>query len=284
MSSRFPLPPECRYAVIGDPVEHSRSPRFQNAAFAALGLGRPYAKIRVTAAEIPEFLEFARDRLAGFNITVPHKERILPLLDAVSETARAAGSVNTVTVRPDRTLAGDSTDGCGMIRTLEECFTPSIAGWGYALIGAGGAARAIAFALASAGARELLIVNRGRERAETLAAELKRQYPALWCSVWSPEDPELGDALAAAAVTIQATSLGLRRDDPLPVPEAALIRSRAVCDTIYGDTPTLRAARTYDIPAVDGTPMLLYQGARAFEIWTGLSAPVEVMRAALIEA
>ena len=128
---------------------------------------------------------------------------------------------------------------------------------------------------------ELVLINRTQEKAVALQQDLLHCFPALRTSVWAPSDPDLGEVLSACEVTIQSTSLGLSPDDPLPAPEAALSRARAIFDTIYGDTPTLRLARQYDIPAVSGEGMLLHQGARAFELWTSRHAPVPFMRQAL---
>ncbi len=272
--------PECRYAVIGFPVAHSRSPQMQNAAFRYYGLGTPYERICVPPEALEAFTLLARRRLAGFNVTVPHKSAIIPFLDGISPLAEMSGSVNTVTVM-DGKLFGDSTDGYGLETALREAFG-RVAGHGiFAFLGTGGAARAAAFYLAREGALEFVLINRTPEKAAALRQDLLRYFPKLRTSLWEPSDPGLGDALAACEVTIQATSLGLKPDDPLPAPEAALCRARAIFDTIYGHTPTERLALQYDIPCATGEAMLLHQGAKSFEIWTSRPAPLPFMRQAL---
>lgn len=272
------------YAVIGDPVEHSRSPGMQNAAFEFHHLGSPYVKYHVRPAELGDFVEFAKRQLAGFNCTVPHKAAIIPFLDEVDPDALAAQSVNTVTVDENGRLSGTSTDGYGLETALRENFGKDVEGAEFCFIGCGGAAHATAFHLARRGAKTIRIANRTIEKAEELAEKLSKCFPSLELDTASPRDNgTLSDWFARTNFLIQATSLGLKFADPPPfdlkllTPDLKL----AVFDTIYLDTPLLKRAKELGLPAAGGSAMLLYQGAKSFEIWTGLPAPIEEMRAGM---
>ena len=274
---------DCRYLVIGDPVAHSRSPEMQNAGFSALGLGRPYGKLRVTAPELGDFARYASENLDGFNITVPHKGGILPYLAGISATAKLAGSVNTVCCR-DGALYGDSTDGYGLEGALREAFGVEPEGMELLFFGTGGAARATAFHFAARGARSIFFVNRTPERAESLRREVAAAFPALQTATAALQDESAVKALLRRSrVVVQATSLGLKPDDPSPVPPEWLACNPQLCcfDTIYRATPFLRGAAALGLPVADGRAMLLYQGVKSLEIWTGRTAPLEAMRAAL---
>lgn len=279
----FQIAPECRFLVIGDPVAHSRSPELQNAGLAALGFPARYGKLAVRAAELATFAAFARARLDGFNVTVPHKKTIIPLLDEVDPDAAAAGSVNTVAVRGGR-LLGSSTDGYGLETAIREDLRSELAGQSILLIGAGGAARAIAFHLGHRGALRLAIANRTIERAETLRRDLAAAFPGFPVATVALADRAAMTAeLAAAELVIQAGSLGLAPDDPPPFDLELLAgKPQLRCfETIYRPTPFLRQAQALKLPAADGRGMLLHQGCRSLEIWTGRPAPIEAMRQAL---
>ena len=272
------------YAVIGDPVEHSRSPGMQNAAFEFHHLGSPYGKYHVRPAELGRFVAFAKRQLAGFNCTVPHKAAIIPYLDEVDPDALAAESVNTVTVAEDGRLSGTSTDGYGLEMALRENFGAGVEGTEFCFIGCGGAAHATAFHLARRGAGAIRIANRTVEKAEELAAKLQKLFPSLTLETAAPGDRgTLSRWFTRTNVLVQATSLGLKPGDPPPfdlellTPDLKL----AVFDTIYLDTPLLKRAKELGLPAAGGSAMLLYQGAKSFEIWTGLAAPIEEMRAGM---
>ena len=270
------------YAVIGDPIAHSLSPVMHNAAFRALGLDAEYIAVHVKADDLPAFAEDARKNLAGFNITVPHKKGIIPLLDEVDPSAALAGSVNTVTVLPDGRLTGCSTDGYGLETALREAFGFSVPGGTACFIGCGGAARAVAFYFAERGLKKLFILNRTLATAESLAAELREHFPHFQAETAALSDADrAGEFLRQSQTAVQCTSLGLKPDDPPPLDPGLLPAHIKLFDTIYKPTPLLRYAKAHGIAHAAGLGMLLHQGARSFSNWTGAEAPVEVMRQAL---
>lgn len=269
------------YAVIGNPVAHSLSPVMQNAAFRALDLDAEYIPIHVLNEDVGAFAGKARKTLCGFNITVPHKKAIIPCLDEVEENARIAGSVNTVTIR-DGKLTGCSTDGYGLQAALAEAFSFQVKGSDLLFAGCGGAARAVAFHFAKLGLRKLYILNRTPETAQMLLEEIRQYYPAMEGEAGALSDRDLCKSfLEKVPVMVQCTSLGLKEEDPSPVPLEFLPGDLQVFDTIYKPTALLRYCKEHKIRYGTGLGMLLHQGARSFSIWTGKEAPLDVMRKAL---
>jgi len=273
-----------KYAVIGDPIAHSLSPVMQNAGFAALGIDADYSAVHVKNEGLPEFAESARKKLKGFNITVPHKNAIIPFLDGVSEEGKLAGSVNTVSVK-DGKLHGDSTDGYGLATAIKESFDISVSGNSFCFIGCGGAAAATAFYFAAKGARSLFFINRTLAKAEALAGKIRTSFNNVKVEC-SPNDDydKISAFINASAVAVQCTSLGLKNDDPTPLPFELLKKDICYYETIYRETKLLTQARKSGMKTADGRSMLLHQGAKAFSIWTGGNAPVEAMRKALYDA
>lgn len=268
--------------LIGDPVVHSLSPAMQNAAFAALGLPHRYELMRVTPAELRDAIARVRgDDVLGANVTIPHKEKVARSLDGVEETARRIGAVNTLFKRTG-SLRGDNTDGPGFGDALAEKGV-ELGGRSVLLLGAGGAAKACADHLLRAGAA-VTLVNRSAPRGELLVATVHALMPsgspgsAFGVAAWPVTSLEGYD------VVVNATALGLHGEDPLD--GVALPRGVAVVDVVATaeETPLIARARAAGCVAVDGLIMLLHQGARAFRLWTGLDAPVGVMRAALPRA
>lgn len=261
--------------LIGDPVAHSLSPAMQSAAFAAMGLPHRYELMRVAADDLGGAVQRIRSaEVLGANVTIPHKERVGRLLDAVEETAQRIGAVNTLFKRGGR-LRGDNTDAAGFGDALAE-MDVDVAGRSVLLMGAGGAARACADHLIRAGAH-VLIANRTRERALALAAATG----ALVGAGPSPGVVSLPRSLDGYDVVVNATSLGLHGEDALDGTE--LPRALTVVDIVATaeETPLIRRAKASGCVAVDGLLMLLHQGARAFRLWTGLDAPIAAMRTAL---
>lgn len=263
--------------IIGDPVAHSRSPAMHNAAFAALGLDWVYVPFPVAGEDVAAAVAAVRALgLAGLNVTVPHKEAVLPHLDALTPLARRVGAVNTIVNRGGR-LVGDNTDVHGFAAALRQQRV-RLRGCHALVIGAGGAARAVVAALADGGAARLTIANRTAARARALAQRLRGPRRAV-VALAALADAEL---LADAAVVVNTTSLGLHDTAFPPLAAAATPRRCVFIDLVYGrDTPFLQRARAAGRRACDGAAMLLHQGARAFTLWTGRRAPLSVMREVL---
>lgn len=263
-----------RVGVIGDPVEHSISPAMQQPALDALGIPATYDRWHTTLAELPARIVSLREPdVLGANVTVPHKEHVIPLIDEVSALAARAGAVNTISNRNGR-LFGDNTDVYGLARALQ-LHAGDLAGWHAVILGAGGAARAAVLSLESVGAGRISILNRTVERAERLRADLA---PAPVDALAS-DAPAALDAIRSADLLINATALGWKRGEfPLSEERIALLPATAlVVDITYRDTDLLEAARARRLRALDGLEMLVFQGARSLEIWTGKSAPVDLM-------
>ena len=264
------------YMVIGNPAKHSLSPVMQNAAFEIIGEGAVYGCKELEQTELAAFAAFAADNLKGFNITAPYKREIMRFCRGIDAEALEADSVNTVKV-VDGALYGYSTDGYGLVKALECELGIDIPKAGIVIVGAGGAASAAAIALKHYGAERIVIANRSFDKAEKLAAKVNGMAVAL-------EDKKgLLPLLASAAVVINSTSLGLRAGDPTPLDHNELEACHAVFDMVYLPTELQRNCVEFGIPVANGLAMLLYQGAKAFEIWTGKPAPVEAMRKALYQ-
>lgn len=277
-----------RYFVLGDPIAHSLSPAMHNAAFKALAIDAVYDKRLVTPAELRSVVaEIRAQGIAGVNLTVPHKEAVMALLDEVEPAARAIGAVNTIVREGDR-LIGCNTDAEGLAASLREAKV-ELAGARVVILGAGGAARAAIVGLGQAGAANLVIAARREERASALATELS----AAARTHVSGTDMNAGlrNALSNATLLVQASSATLHGNpdaqafaDSIPI--EALPSDATVIDLVYRplNTTLMERAQARGLKTVDGLGMLLHQGAVAWSRWTGRDAPVDVMRRALLEA
>lgn len=272
--------------VIGWPVRHSLSPPMQNAAIAKLGLNWVYVPFEVSPRALGEAIEGMRALgMVGLNVTVPHKEGVAKLVDELGDTARALGVVNTV-CNNDGVLHGYNTDGEGFLRALGEA-GETLQGKRVTLVGAGGAARSVAYAVAQEGVERLTIINRTPARAEEVAG-LVREHAAVDVTVLPLDSTEAEGAVREAEVVIDSTPCGMHphSDEPPVIPGEWLHEGQRVCDLVYTprETTLLKAARARDARTLDGTGMLVHQGAIALERWTGRPAPVEAMREALLGA
>lgn len=267
------------YAVIGDPVSHSLSPRIMNSAFAATGVDAVYVALQVKEQDAAQAMEMIRRfGLAGVNVTMPLKQAIVPYLDQLSPAAQQVGAANCV-VNQAGLLHGHNTDCTGFRLSLATHFQAAPAT--VMLLGAGGAARAIAAELVRWGCRNLVISNRSQDKAEQLAALFADQTA---CSIavmpWACE--EWAEQLNHADLLVNATSLGMGGSGSLAelLPWQEIRRKPVIYETIYNplDTDLLVQARRHHFSVVAGTELLLWQAVAGFEIWTGLPAPVDVMR------
>lgn len=271
--------------LIGYPLKHSISPAFQQAAFDHCGLAARYEAWETAPAEVPAAIARLRgEDYLGLNVTVPHKQAVLPLLDEVDPLAQRIGAVNTIVKRGGR-LIGHNTDADGFLRGLrvDGGFDPG--GRRAVLLGAGGAARAVAFALLGAGASHLWLVNRNEERAAALAGDLGEAR----VSVAPLRASHLAPLLSQADLLVNCTTVGMAHAPGAGqsvLPAELLAPHLVVYDLVYTpeETPLLAAARRAGARAIGGLPMLVYQGAAAFTLWFARPAPVEVMFAAARQA
>jgi shikimate dehydrogenase len=273
------------YGIFGYPIGHSLSPLMHNTAFTHYGLDAVYLPFAVPPAHLEMALKsIVALHMGGVNVTIPHKQAVMAWMDDLSPEARLIGAVNTIHLRDGR-LHGYNTDGIGFLRALGEVGS-DVAGRTVMLLGAGGAARAIAVQLCLSGIRRLYLANRTLARAEDLAAFLQQNVPHADISVVTLGEASLAAYLPDTDIVVNATSIGMHPHDPMLLPPHELGPRHLVCDIVYRPlhTPLLRAAQRQGARTVDGLGMLLHQGAKAFEIWTEHTFPLALIRDRLLEA
>jgi shikimate dehydrogenase len=257
--------------VMGWPVSHSRSPRLHGYWLQSLGIDGAYVPLAVSPDNLADAIK-ALPKLGfrGVNLTVPHKEAVIELLDAVEPQAKRIGAVNTVVVREDGSLYGKNTDAFGFYENLRQGAPHWQPGQGPALVlGAGGAARAVVAALIEAGVPDIRLANRNLDRARQLAADLGGPItPIAW--------DQRSDALAGAALLVNTTTLGMEGQPPLEIDLGALPTDAVVNDIVYVplETDLLARARARGNAVVDGLGMLLWQAVPGFEAWFGATPQV----------
>ncbi|MDP9180799.1 MAG: shikimate dehydrogenase [Chloroflexota bacterium] len=278
--------------VITDPGKQSTSPAFQQAAIDALGLGIVYERwptspdglaTRVIGLRAPSVL--------GANVTIPHKEAVMPMLDELDALAQRVGAVNTILNREGR-LSGYNTDVEGSLRALRDDAAFDPRGCHAVIAGAGGAARAVVVALIEAGAGSIAVLNRSAERAQRLVDDLSPHAGGTWLEALPAAPGSWGKIARRAQLLVNCTSVGMAdlSKDESPVPSGLIRPEMLVSDLIYRplETRLLRDARASGACVLGGLPMLVYQGAASFKIWTGQEAPIDIMldaaRKALAEA
>ncbi len=269
--------------IVGDPIAHSLSPAMQNAAFDAVGLNYVYVPLRLPRGAARIGAESMRALgIRGLNVTVPHKVDILPFLDSVDPQARRIGAVNTI-LNEDGLLTGFNTDAAGFTEGLSRC-NIDVDGAEVVVMGAGGAARAVVFSLYERGAL-VTILNRDAARAASLARDVSATGLGP-VKNGGLTDAELELRLPRAVLLVNTTSVGMHPlEGESSCPRRLLRPDLAVCDIVYNprDTLLLREAASCGAATIDGVEMLVRQGARAFELWTGVAAPVELMRSVVTE-
>ena len=270
--------------IIGWPVSHSLSPVMHNAAFEYLGLDFCYVPFAVREGSLDVVLRaIPALNIVGLNVTVPHKEHVLPFLSEVSKEAAMMGAVNTIKVADDR-LIGYNTDGIGFISAVEEAGHP-VKGLSLLILGAGGAAKAVVFAVAGKGAKEITIANMTFAKAKSLKEQTEKYFHPVKIEAIGMGCDELKNIARKIDMIINTTSLGLKRGDPSPIPKEFLHNGLFICDLIYNppETELIRDAKDSGINHMNGMGMLLHQGGAAFKLWTDTEPPIEVMRKALEE-
>jgi shikimate dehydrogenase len=273
------------YGLFGYPVRHSFSPAMHNAAFKKLGLNSVYLAFDVKPSQINDAVKsIIPIGLGGVNLTIPHKERVLTYLDRLDSRARLIGAVNTI-VRRDGQLVGYNTDGIGLVIALKKDLRLNPKGKSIFILGAGGAAKAIAIQLASQGAAQIILTDLIYRRAQDLSLKIRHSFPACRVRVSSSETRKISKNIKDCNLLINATPVGMKNSDPLLVDSDSLSPHLAVYDLIYNpsETKLLRSARLKKLKVANGLGMLLYQGAASFELWTGRKAPIEVMKKALLK-
>lgn len=269
-------------AILGYPVDHSLSPSMQNLEFERLGLDYVY----VPASTKPENLETAVKGLVaagvvGMNVTIPHKQAVMPLLDSISEDAQLVGAVNTIKLSDDGKLEGYNTDIDGWVRDIQEDIL--LERNAVCIVGAGGAARAVAVGALRSGAKRLFLCGRNADTLSALTEYLKDRIPGVDISWRQVDDPDCRAEVASCHIVVNTTPVGMDSTPGLPIPSEWLKESQYYYDTIYNpaETELMQAARQKGCAVKNGLGMLAYQGAVAFEIWTGQEPDVERMKSTL---
>ena len=274
--------------IIGYPIGHSISPAFQQAALDHLGIAAEYRAYAVPPDRVGDFVRGLRvSNTIGINVTVPHKEAVMPHLDEIDDWATEAGAINTIVNRDGR-LLGYNTDGYGFLRALRESGNFEPAGRRALILGAGGSARGVVQALLRAGVGHLTIANRTPARADTLAQlATERATPAI--AMGLADAVKLAAAVADADLIVNCTALGMRHgpdETASPLAGQRIPPHSLVYDLVYNpmQTPLLRQAANAGAATLGGIAMLVYQGAASFEHWFGQPAPVDIMMAAATAA
>jgi shikimate dehydrogenase len=300
LQSWHEVDPPTRLGVFGDPVEHSVSPQMQNAALKQCEIDMQYARFHILPDELRAALDRARVlQFVGLNLTVPHKIAALELIDRMDDDAKQIGAVNVIKIDPpsrgygvadNGKTQGFNTDGRGFARAIREEFSVDLRDLRVMILGAGGAARAIALECAKSRCERLVIANGTFEKGERLAEKLRNFFegpkvfgpvPRLQAIRW--EEAAFQFQIANVDLIVNATPVGLNRGDPSPLSSRLLAPHLMVYDTVYSAecTPLVAAAIEAGARAANGLSMLLHQGALAFEIWFERPAPLEIMRAAV---
>ncbi len=270
------------FAVIGHPIGHTLSPVMHNASMEELGFDGIYLALDIHPDELMEVLpSMAKMGFAGVNLTVPHKEIAFRGLEKLDESAKLLGAANTVQFTDDG-MVGHNTDGYGFLMALEEAFGKQVEGDAVFVLGCGGAGRAVALMAAKEGAKSLVLADIDAERVQRLEDEIKALAPevAIKQSLDGASNIEL---CRACDLVVQASPIGMKKDDPSLLPPEAFRAGQRAFDLIYmyPETAILTTARAAGAQVANGLGMLLHQGARAFEIWAGVKPSVPAMRKAL---
>jgi shikimate dehydrogenase len=272
-----------RVVLIGHPVAHSLSGAMQQAAFDALGIDATYELWDRPPIQLPDSIsELRTDDFLGANVTIPHKERVVPLVDRLTEEAHATGAVNTIT-KDGKRLIGHNTDVPGFKVALDKLVGRQKMPKYAVVLGAGGGARAVVYGLITEGFQRIVVFNRHLHRAEGLVKHFGRTAAHMELRAMPWHESIIEAELAKAKVLINATSIGLASDET-PVPAEVLPPELMVLDLIYNRTRLLQDAEAAGATILDGELMLLNQGAAAFTLWTGQPAPLELMQQKLAEA
>jgi len=268
------------YGIFGDPVAHSLSPLMQNHAFQTQGIDAVYVPFHVLPDQLPAAVRNLRAlNIAGVNVTIPHKEEILPFLDQIDSTAQIIGAVNTV-VNNGGILTGYNTDASGFMRAVRQEFGFQPVGREVLLLGAGGACRAAAVGLASSGVESIIIANRHQAKGEEILNDLVPHFPAVQFTAVDYGNNRYLDAVSKMDLIVNTTSVGLHGEEISFLPLEHIKGSALIYDMIYSlsETSLIKRARSSRLTCADGLGMLAAQGEDAFFLWTGVRLPAGFMR------
>jgi shikimate dehydrogenase len=272
-----------RVVLIGHPVAHSLSGAMQQAAFDQLGIDASYELWDRPPIELADSIaELRGDDFLGANVTIPHKERVVPMVDRLTEEGQATGAVNTIT-REGKRLVGHNTDVAGFRVALDKLVGKQKMPRAAVVLGAGGGARAVVYGLITEGFQRIIVFNRHLHRAEGLVKHFGRTAAHMELRAMPWHESIIEAELAKTKLLVNATSIGLTSDES-PVAAEVLQAELLVLDVIYAKTRLLRDAEAAGAETLDGELMLLHQGAAAFTLWTGQPAPLDVMQQKLAEA
>ena len=272
--------------IFGYPISHTLSPAMHNAVIKALGLDMVYLPFEVKPSNLKEAINGIKSLgIIGVNITIPHKESVIRFLDDISEEARLVGAVNTI-VYKDRKLVGYNTDGSGYMASLKEELGFNPKSKRIIIIGAGGAARGILAALATQKPKSITVANRTLSRAVSLIKTFKGKFRDTRFEAINLDDNMLKMSFNSVDLLINTTSVGMKQGKALKIPLETLPKIAIVSDIIYNplETLLLKKAKKIGLTTHGGLGMLVHQGARSFKLWTGMDAPMNVMRKAALKA
>lgn len=278
-------PPQL-FGIIGFPIAHSLSPAMHNAVFRHLALDSIYLAFEVPPHRLEHALHGIRGLgIRGINVTVPHKEAVVPFLDRISPQACFIGAVNTIVCK-DEELIGYNTDGVGFSKALAGQIDFSLSAKTVLVLGSGGASRAVAAQAATDGVAQLILVNRTLARAQRLEHDLLEKFPGLKSLSLPLHEKTLAPVFPTVDLLVNATTQGLNPGETLPLPLSELPEHAVVFDLIYNppSTALLREASRLGYRFLNGLWMLIYQGVASFEVWTGITPPIRVMEQALRSA
>ncbi len=272
-----------RVVLIGHPVAHSLSGAMQQAGFDKLGIDARYELWDKSPAELAEAIAALRtEEFLGANVTIPHKERVVPLIDRLTEEAHATGAVNAIT-KEGKKLVGHNTDVPGFKVALDKLVGKQKMPRHAVVLGAGGGARAVVYGLIREGFQRVIVFNRHLHRGESMVKHFAKSSSHMDLRAMPWHESIIEAELSKAKILVNATSIGLTTDES-PIPGEILTPDLLVLDLIYSQTRLLRDAQKAGCTTADGGQMLLHQGAAAFSLWTGQPAPLEDMQAALEDA
>ena len=267
--------------LFGYPVAHSISPVFHNAAFKKLNLDFTYLPFSVRPKDLKKATEGIKAlNIVGMNVTIPHKTEILPYLDKVSPEVKEIGAVNTIFNKNGK-LVGYNTDAIGFLSSLREDLKFNPEGKSIFLLGAGGVAYAVTYALIKKKARKITIINKPHQMAKSLIKHFKKIAKGCTFKLVDFSQRNNQKLISQADILINATSVGMNPKDPSLIKKELLSRNLLIFDVVYNrETALIKAAKKRGLEAIGGLNMLVRQGAASFEIWTGKKAPIETMKEA----